>query len=96
VSVTPIGKGRRHEVTSTDIIATLLVAAIVVAGRAVFGPEPGTTTGTSAPHSGPPEGIPMARRTWSDLTPTQQTAVLILGSVQVSLAATAWADLARR
>ena len=38
----------------------------------------------------------MTRRTWADLTPTQQTAVLVLGSVQMSLAATAWADLARR
>ena len=38
----------------------------------------------------------MAGRKWSDLTPKQQTAVLVLGSVQLSLAATAWADLARR
>ena len=36
------------------------------------------------------------RRRWSDLTPAQQTAVLVLGSVQLSLAATAWTDLARR
>src|SRR5688500_11019593 len=42
------------------------------------------------------KGTVMAGRTWSDLTPTQQAAVLVLGSVQVSLAATAWADLARR
>ncbi|QCU78610.1 hypothetical protein E7744_10930 [Citricoccus sp. SGAir0253] len=35
-------------------------------------------------------------RRWSDLTPRQQAAVLTLGSVQLSLAATAWADLARR
>ncbi|GAA4753940.1 hypothetical protein GCM10023328_41610 [Modestobacter marinus] len=33
-------------------------------------------------------------RRWQDLTPRQQTAVLVLGSVQLSLAATAWADLA--
>ena len=38
----------------------------------------------------------MTRRTWADLTPRQQTAVLVLGSVQLSLAATAWADLATR
>lgn len=38
----------------------------------------------------------MTRRTWSDLTPRQQRAVLVLGSVQLSLAATAWTDLARR
>jgi hypothetical protein len=38
----------------------------------------------------------MSRRRWSDLTPRQQTAVLVLGSVQMSLAATAWTDLARR
>ena len=38
----------------------------------------------------------MARRRWRELTPAQQTAVLTLGSVQLSLAATAWTDLARR
>jgi hypothetical protein len=37
-----------------------------------------------------------ARRSWDDLTPRQQTAVLVLGSIQLSLAATAWADLATR
>ncbi|SFE87171.1 PLDc N-terminal domain-containing protein [Blastococcus tunisiensis] len=38
----------------------------------------------------------MTRRRWSDLTGRQQTAVLTLASVQLSLAATAWADLATR
>ena len=38
----------------------------------------------------------MTVRSWKDLTPSQRTAVLVLGSVQLSLAATAWADLARR
>ncbi len=38
----------------------------------------------------------MARRRWRELTPAQQTAVLTLGAVQLSLAATAWTDLARR
>ncbi|KRF05275.1 hypothetical protein ASH00_12865 [Arthrobacter sp. Soil782] len=33
---------------------------------------------------------------WSDLTPAQQRAVLTAASVQLSLAATAWVDLARR
>lgn len=33
---------------------------------------------------------------WADLTPGQQSALLALASVQVSLAATAWADLALR
>ncbi|MCZ2812085.1 MULTISPECIES: PLDc N-terminal domain-containing protein [unclassified Modestobacter] len=33
-------------------------------------------------------------RRWEELSPGQQTAVLVLGSVQLSLAATAWADLA--
>lgn len=37
----------------------------------------------------------MARR-WNDLSGRQQTAVLTLASVQLSLAATAWADLATR
>ena len=35
-------------------------------------------------------------RKWSDLTPAQQRAVLTAASVQLSLAATAWVDLARR
>jgi hypothetical protein len=38
----------------------------------------------------------MARRRWRELSPREQTAVLTLASVQLSLAATAWADLARR
>jgi hypothetical protein len=38
----------------------------------------------------------MARKRWTDLTPGQQTAVLIGASVQLSLAATAWVDLAKR
>lgn len=38
----------------------------------------------------------MTRRRWTDLTPQQQTGVLVVGSVQLSLAATAWVDLARR
>lgn len=38
----------------------------------------------------------MARRRWSDLSSRQQAAVLTLASVQLSLAATAWTDLARR
>jgi phospholipase D-like protein len=36
------------------------------------------------------------RRRWQDLTPRQQATVLALASVQLSLAATAWADLATR
>ncbi len=38
----------------------------------------------------------MARKHWRDLDPGQQTAILVMASVQVSLAATAWIDLARR
>jgi len=38
----------------------------------------------------------MARKRWSDLTPAQQTGILVMASVQISLAATAWVDLARR
>ena len=37
----------------------------------------------------------MSRR-WQELSPRQQTLVLVLGSVQLSLAATAWADLVTR
>ena len=37
-----------------------------------------------------------ARRRWSDLSSRQQTAILALGSLQLSLAATAWRDLASR
>ncbi|WBM81493.1 PLDc N-terminal domain-containing protein [Cryobacterium breve] len=39
----------------------------------------------------------MARqRAWNDLSPREQTGVLVAGSVQLALAATAWTDLARR
>ena len=38
----------------------------------------------------------MAQKKWSDLTSGQQTAMLVAGCIQLSLAATAWADLARR
>jgi diacylglycerol O-acyltransferase len=38
----------------------------------------------------------VTRKKWSELTPAQQTAVLTLASLQLSLAATAWVDLARR
>lgn len=38
----------------------------------------------------------MAPRRWNDLTSRQQTVVLTLASVQLSLAATAWADLVIR
>lgn len=38
----------------------------------------------------------MARRRWNDLSGRQQAAVLTLASVQLSLASTAWADLATR
>lgn len=36
------------------------------------------------------------RKRWNDLTDKQKTVVLTLISVQVSLAGTAWADLASR
>ena len=38
----------------------------------------------------------MAQKKWSDLTSGQQAAIVVAGCVQVSLAAAAWADLARR
>ncbi|WP_116451630.1 PLDc N-terminal domain-containing protein [Blastococcus litoris] len=38
----------------------------------------------------------MARRRWRELSSREQTAVLTLASIQLSLAATAWADLATR
>jgi hypothetical protein len=38
----------------------------------------------------------MARSRWADLTNRQRTIVLTLASIQLSLAATAWADLARQ
>ena len=38
----------------------------------------------------------MARKRWNDLTDGQKTAILVVASVQVSLAATAWVDLTRR
>jgi hypothetical protein len=41
-------------------------------------------------------GATRRKRRWSDLSRRQRTAVLLATSVQLSLAATAWADLARR
>jgi Phospholipase_D-nuclease N-terminal len=38
----------------------------------------------------------MARKRWSDLSDREKTAVLVMASVQISLAVTAWVDLARR
>ena len=38
----------------------------------------------------------MTRRRWSDLSDRSKTAILVLASVQLSLAATAWVDLVRR
>ncbi|MBK9738673.1 MAG: PLDc_N domain-containing protein [Actinobacteria bacterium] len=38
----------------------------------------------------------MARKHWNDLSDTEKTAILVAASVQLSLAATAWIDLARR
>lgn len=38
----------------------------------------------------------MLTHRWKDLSSKEQTAVLVLASVQLSLAATAWADLAAR
>ena len=38
----------------------------------------------------------MTRRRWSELSGAEKTVVLTLASVQLSLAATAWADLATR
>ena len=38
----------------------------------------------------------MARKKWTELTSGQKAAVVLLGSLQLSLAATAWSDLARR
>ena len=38
----------------------------------------------------------MRTRRWRELSDCQQTALLVLVSVQLSLTATAWADLARR
>jgi hypothetical protein len=38
----------------------------------------------------------MKRKTWRDLSDREKTAILVAASVQLSLAATAWIDLARR
>ena len=38
----------------------------------------------------------MARKRWSDLSDQEKTAILVMASVQISLAVTAWIDLARR
>ncbi|MCW2579521.1 MAG: hypothetical protein JWR82_1122 [Blastococcus sp.] len=36
------------------------------------------------------------RRRWADLSPRRQTATLLAAAVQLTLAAVAWADLAKR
>lgn len=36
------------------------------------------------------------KQKWSELAPRQKATIVAVGSVQLSLAATAWADLARR
>lgn len=38
----------------------------------------------------------MRRKRWADLTEREKTAVFVAASVQLSLAVTAWVDLARR
>ncbi len=38
----------------------------------------------------------MAKKRWSDLSDGEKAAILVAASVQLSLAATAWVDLARR
>ena len=38
----------------------------------------------------------MASKKWSDMSPAQQTATVVSGVVQASLAIAAWVDLARR
>ena len=38
----------------------------------------------------------MAKRKFADLPPAGKTAVVVLGAVQIGLAAAAWTDLARR
>lgn len=38
----------------------------------------------------------VAQRRWQDLTPRQRAGLLVAGAVQLALAVTAWADLARR
>jgi len=38
----------------------------------------------------------MERKRWNDLSDREKTAALVAVSVQLSLAATAWVDLARR
>jgi len=40
--------------------------------------------------------IAMANKKWADLTPAQKTVILTLASIELSLTATAAADLARR
>jgi phospholipase D-like protein len=48
------------------------------------------------PTTTPDRGVSVQRRRWADLSPHQQTAVLVATAVQLSLTVTAWADLATR
>jgi hypothetical protein len=38
----------------------------------------------------------MARKSWNDLSDREKAAVVVMASVQLALATTAWIDLARR
>lgn len=38
----------------------------------------------------------MAKRKWAEFSPVQRAVIIALGSVQLSLAVSAWADLAAR
>jgi len=38
----------------------------------------------------------MAKKTWSELSDAQKTAILVVGSIELALTATAYVDLARR
>jgi hypothetical protein len=40
--------------------------------------------------------MPASRRRWRDMSPTQRLLMMLLAVAQVSLAITAWVDLARR
>jgi len=54
------------------------------------------TAATTLPPKAAKAGGRFAKKRWSDMSTTQHTAVVAAGVVQVSMAAAAWIDLARR
>jgi hypothetical protein len=88
-----VGINAAAEVTDLDVLADAMDREFGILTTAARTGEP---CPSCPPMTTTKETSSVTRRTWTDLTPRQQTAILVLGSIQLALAATAWTDLARR